>query len=1098
MTATRASAMLNLLEQSWRGPLGGASLVAEVNASDDEIREALRALGQLYRTAQDTRVEHRLLHANFPACVVVALAGIGALDYIHGNYWTGVWAQADMNPQLDDQGVWGRAFRAGLDRFHLARFFGLPQVNVGEIMMHAGIPLYCLADFLTLLLQRQERDPATNAASILAWATAPDHNSRLSSVDKPVQRFLRFGGDYAEDVVDRSLDLLDRLREPSFDPDGLGLPARIVKRACSLAEDGSLDLVRRRRTTARSAREQPRLVLEPFSAGLVISLPPVPDAPNGLAVWHVHIDGAAHVVHSRSPWPGAAETAPAADLAIAAPAGQALISLTATGGEWEIDIVDHDDPLLIFAEDGRRVPPKADLPPEPVWLLHPDAAELAGARIEVRGGHTECDEAPVPYGWEGWRLRRFDFGDGAEVRLGTGPWRSVRGARRARLDLPPPVLDATTIENLPVHAARPRVGLPADPGVATAWSIRVRRPEAMTPLVAFDVTIDADAWIDPWKGLAPPLVGTYELTVRGPLGRGLRRVVAIIEGLSTQATPRWRELSWAGLSPTTLTATSTIAALRLDSPVVRLGADEVAAQFTASGPDRSEVVMVTPPHMAVQRITAGVPSQWSCRPLQLAVESLDGDALAVRLPAPIPAELVVRSAGTDVQVVHQESTGGQALARFTLGRIADTVQRRGSAQLDVRLETKRFPVARCEPLRLAQGIMLDGNGRLMLSGARPIDGLTAACYQIYAPWRAPEIVAVEPDLSTPPLPENLRRGGPFVVLLRIEDPWLPAPWPRWPGHENAFEVIGGAWAAAESHGGASDLSGVLAGAATEPGAGAVPFAGLLYQRADDIKRHVQADVRQLSARILGAHPRETLLSVASGDLVGTDAAAPLVHAGLGALPVQTYVEPDDELRLWAISPLAAVLASAHALGASDALRDRVVTTCGPVADVLLRGEADPFGRAGTFDGAERFTALPPAQMDVIWRAAAVVPRGLLSADERAAAARELFDRRRRPGVERVARGTQTHMAELTELIRRFGNPAAIAAVWSRGGKEGWTALPSLSVALAIAARLAARNPRLRGVVEHFVPIHATLARHAPRLVTVDLVLAELLLSGADI
>src|SRR4051794_13986611 len=202
LVSAHASEVLSDFERTWRGPLSEASLVAEVGASDDEIRAALRALGRLYQNAWDAEVQRRLLYRQFPACLVVALPGIGALDYVRGNYWTGVWQQARMSPNQGDQSTWGGAFREGLNRFRLARFHGVPQVNVGEIMMHAGIPQYSLADFLQLLLQRLDRDPSIDAASILAWATAPGHESRLGTLDKPVQRFLQYGGNYAEDIVD--------------------------------------------------------------------------------------------------------------------------------------------------------------------------------------------------------------------------------------------------------------------------------------------------------------------------------------------------------------------------------------------------------------------------------------------------------------------------------------------------------------------------------------------------------------------------------------------------------------------------------------------------------------------------------------------------------------------------------------------------------------------------------------------------------------------------------------------------------------------------------------------------------------------------------
>ena len=119
--------------------------------------------------------------------------------------------------------------------------------------------------------------------------------------------------------------------------------------------------------------------------------------------------------------------------------------------------------------------------------------------------------------------------------------------------------------------------------------------------------------------------------------------------------------------------------------------------------------------------------------------------------------------------------------------------------------------------------------------------------------------------------------------------------------------------------------------------------------------------------------------------------------------------------------------------------------CGPIADAVLRGEDDPAARAGSFVGAERFTTMLPEQVDRIWRAADVVPRGRLSADERAVAARELFERRGRPGVQRVVDDLRRWLPELTEVIRRSGRPRALAAVKARGvRKAGWPCRPCRS------------------------------------------------------
>ncbi len=1095
-----AADVLATLEKRWRDPLREVSLVAEVGAADDDVLAAIRALGSMYVRAWDAESRWRLLRVRYPACVVVAMPGVGALHYEHGNYWSGLWDEASVDPNQDDPAEWSDAFRSGLEKFKLARFEGLPLRNVGEIMMHAGIPVYGLADFLELLLQRQARDPAVAADALLAWATMPGHESRLQALDKPVQRFLQYGADYAEDFVDRCLELLDRLRLPAFDADGLGLPERIIVKARDLAADGLLDLSTERRWPSRTGLERPGMALEPFDGGLLIRLPAVPDAPGGVADWQVHLDGELQVVRSRSPWPGATETAPATALQLRGPAHSTLVRLPATGQEWEIDLVDRTDPRLVFTEDGRRIPAVSALPPEPVWLLHPKTDQIDGADIEVCGTRLDLGDAEVPYGWERWRLHRVDLEKASAIRLGTAGWRSVQSARRARLTETVPLRGVRTAYERPVIAAPPRVELPADPGVTTHWSIRIRRPGAPVPLVACDIAIDRDQTVDPWEGLTRPLVGPFELTVRGPLGRGLSRTLVVVEGLDTACRPGWRRLTPTGVVPATVSAIPTVEELRIDPSIVRLGSTDATAQFTVLGPDCTEHIRVTTPHMAVQRMVAGEYANWSLRPLRLATESLGDGKLLVRLPAPMPAQLIVRGEDTDLQVVSSEYVGGQNLARFDLGRIADTVRAHGSAHLEVQVETLRYPVARCEPRRLAQGLTLDEDCRLVLSGAAAVGGLAAGCYQIYAPWREPVVLPVEANLRTAPLPDRVRHCGPLVVALRIDDPWLPAPWPDWPTGSDSFLVNGGGWTANGAQPGEAALSGFLAGASPlieDPAC--VGPAGLLYHRADDLARWVGADIREASAVILAANPREALAAVADGKLSGQDAVAPLVHAGLVALPRPPYLDPDDELRLWTTSPLAAVVASSHRLGdpRDEQLRERVIDTCGAAAEALLVGAPDPCATAGAFnDVARLFGGFSAEQLEAAWREAAVIPRGLLSADERTAAARQLFDARHRPGVERVARQARQRLSELSAVIHQHSASAA-AAISARGGSEGWLGLSRLSLAFALVARLAARDRRWSDVVTSFAAAHATLARHAPRLVTVDVLLAELLLTGAD-
>lgn len=1095
---SQASEFLQDRELAWAPVLRAVSLVSELGASEDEAKEAVRALGRISGDL-DPYERRRLLAYKYPACLVTGLVGVGAVGYAHGNFWGAVHALA---PHLIDQNLWGEMFRANLDRFKLARFPGLPQVNVGEILMHAGVPAYCLGDLLNLLLQRMARDPGLTAEEFLAWALTPGRELRVAQLDKPVQRFIRYGGDYAEDLIDRCIDLLDRLRQPAFHADGLGLPAHLVAKAQQLAEEGRLDwagAVASWTPGRRPTQARPYLELEPFGRGLLLALPPVPDAPDGRVAWQVRVDGEAQTVISRSLWPGARETAPATALPIGRPARRLTVELATQEQEYEIDVVDPRDPLLVFTDEGRRLPATAGLPPEPVWLFYPQQTD-GGAllKLDVVGELRDLGDVPAPYGWLGWTLRRVDLAGVSELRLGNGVPRRVKGARRAQLHLHPPLPDVHSLSGVPVVAAAPRLTLPTEPGVTTVWSIRVRRAGSDQE-VSETVAITGDTTVDPWQRLPRPLVGTYEVTVRGPLGRGLSRTVELAEGLNAWSDPSWRQMRPDGLEPATVRASANRADLAVAPAAVPLGPKDTVAEVQVESPAGSAILRVTPSHMAVQRLRGDDRPGWSRQPLRLDSETVGDGELLVRLPTATHAELVVKSGGRELQTVATAATYGQPLARFALAAVADTVGAHRVAQLDVRIDGQDFPVASCAPRRLAASVHIDDDRLVLVDGVR-VEGLVAGLYRVYAPWRPPHVVSIKPDSTSEPLPTEITDAGPLVALLRIEDPWVPAEWPDWPGQENAFDIVDRDWKPGGVATAEEALSGYLAGVAELPDRPDIaPLVIDLYHRADGLRGRVARDVHDIAA-VLRRYPAQALRALTTTRSSADRLVAPLVHSGLVALPPDAYVGEHDEMKLWGISPLAGMVATAHRLGAlreDPALREQVSGVCGDVALRLLDGGVDPHQGVGRFDeSAARMAELLPEARDRIWRAIRIVPGGLLDADERLTAARHLFDARIQPDLARVSRAAEELLTCARRQIHAAGAARPMDAVRARKAVAGWRALPGLSLALAFVARMAARGHiGCERLLSRVLPDYATLARSASRLVTIDLLLAEFTLIG---
>ena len=207
------------------------------------------------------------------------MTGVAVTSYAQGTYWPALWKTAGYKGNADDQRVWGMAFTAALAELGLPTFSDSNLRYVGPILMHAGIPAYCLGDFFRLLVDRRRQDPGLDADSFLAWATAPRRQLRLSQLDKPAARFLLNGGDYAHDIVDRTLDLLDRLTEPDPDFDAVRLPSYMIETDRTEQAAGRLDLTKATRSASNRTsvvgrrQAQPRIALDPYGQGVPCTAP---------------------------------------------------------------------------------------------------------------------------------------------------------------------------------------------------------------------------------------------------------------------------------------------------------------------------------------------------------------------------------------------------------------------------------------------------------------------------------------------------------------------------------------------------------------------------------------------------------------------------------------------------------------------------------------------------------------------------------------------------------------------------------------------------------------------------------------------------------
>jgi hypothetical protein len=610
--------------------------------------------------------------------------------------------------------------------------------------------------------------------------------------------------------------------------------------------------------------------------------------------------------------------------------------------------------------------------------------------------------------------------------------------------------------------------------------------------------------MDIWLGMSRPVLGAFEVTVRGPLGRGLRRTIVIAEGLSVSYQPRTRLLAGVGLAQGKASLAA-VGGAAVSPLLLRFGPGERSRPVEYQTPTESEPLLVTPPHAALLCPGAGV-TAWTTSLLHLVTEDfVAAGRLLVRLPGEgqdTHPELEFYVGGQVVQSVPASGQRSTALVGFELERAADTIAAHGRAELVLKTGETMMPVGYVRPRRLASGAGLK-DGLLELYDAAAVAGLTAGVYLGYAPWRPPVELPVGSD-GTATLPGNLVNAGPLRVLVRVDDPWEATSWPAWPEAGASYPVQAS---------GVPDLTdpeenAVARFVAGESELSALTALGRLWQivdlAADLVKLGARADLAERCTNELLRRPRAALLALVDEELSGDDVVRAMILTGLAVAPADGGSWTADELlaleRLWAAFPAAAAIATG-ALLASPEAADLAVSHCGASLCEILAGRPDPFAAVGRFGPeAERMALLSPEQVEALWQAAAVVPKALLDDDTRAMAARRTFDARNTAPLRSAAEvaRTATRMAELA--IRYSGYQDLVRPVAARNaadGKPGWLGLPAMSIGMALTARLAARGHARCAVLERkYRGKWANLALHAPDLVTIDLVRAEALIVGA--
>ncbi|MEE2038754.1 hypothetical protein Q8791_16135 [Nocardiopsis sp. CT-R113] len=1097
--------LLDIRESEWRPHLESVSLVSEAPFRQQQLDQAARALGSVLTEELDV-YQRAKLH-RWPACTAAVTVGIATHRYASGTFWPSLWETTRVSASRQDRDAWGTNFLRSLEILGVDTFPGMNHRYVDPILMHSGIPTYCLGDLFDLLLHRGSVDPGVDAHGLHLWAVSGRH--RLKDLDIPARRFLSSGGDYALETIERCLQLLDLLREdPASKTREAGLLPRFHAPALeALERAGSRGALPRHTlsTASRPRTTRPRLRLDPSVHGVHLVLPSIEDSANLDVLWEITTDDGTRTVRDRPRWgAGAGEQTV---FALPRPTRSVSVTPKGLGVREQLTLIDPDDPLLVFDDAGSLVESDTALPPGPVWVLHPTAQTL-----DLSEGVGRLGRFDVPYGWEGWTLLRLRLERNARMGLENHREHWVRGRERPRLEVSAPLPGVNTPHGVPVHAERPTVVLPDAEGALVEWQVEVRSAEEGR--LVSRVRAHSGEHVRLFEG-ASPVVGSFTVNVRGPLGRGINRQITLAEGFGVRHSPGVRVLEARGLVPAQ-TCLSSPEGADADPERLSFTPGESALPATLRSGTSALPVTVSPPHIRLLT-TGGHAPQWRAEPLRLDCETVaDYGDLLVRLPGDgaHPAPLHVLHGDEVVQRVDAGSAVGPGTHRYPLGQIVETAAARRHLRLVLGHDGAVVPVALVRPRRLANGAELR-EGAVELDGFPGIDEVSAAVYTCGAPWRPPTVLPVSAQ-GRIALPPGL--AGPVRILLAVDDPWSFTDWPRWPGAGDPNSLT--CDLSGRPEGGDPEEELLCSAFATGEGLDTLPLthdnAARLWRvlgASASLLTDVAADRIDACATALGRSPVPALLAHGTARPDADESVWALVAGGIVTVPAGSRVPADQAAELWHRLPVAAVLATSDLLPLVDTaspapehadLLEQLEQRCGPIATDLLRGDPDPARGSGRFDAtAEQLALMPEEQVTAIWREARVVPRALLDQDSRTQAALGLFTARNRSELYRVRRAATDITDSVLRLARGLsqtyrGPTTALLEPRHTAGASPWRNLPAASLAMALTARLAARGvPAFASLARGQRTLWGDLARTAPDLVRIDIVLAELALAGAE-
>ena len=539
-------------------------LICEVSCTKEEIeswRDALVDCGE------------ETVWQRYPALTAIVTVGIGVHDYHDGEFWPSF-------PGIKNQNIWGKQFEKFIQSHKtLEAFRSMVERGalrfIAPILAHGGIPQHYLDRYFELITKYADsEEPASEFINFLK-----ENEKTTNNIVTSVRRFLREGGEPAEDLVARTLAIWQS-RELGDGGGSYGLPLRISEAFSVWYTKFGVKIKARKTRQPRLPR--PCLKLEPGGIGVYMYLPRCDSHPliNSNDIWQ--LEGKSFAISREHHIP------------------------LKFCENWSAEINGHPmnqvgisekEPALFFnTYTGKVIPdPASRRLPEDIWAIYNSA-------IQPEPKPVFQEELLA---WPGNVVAVFDLLDYKKLVI-EGRHYEVRQPF-FHIDPEPIVAGILSDTGLPIYDSAPAIFW--EGGANLSFSHNGKKKENIEI-----TTEEFQMWFDE--------LGEYEFILRGAFGQNIRKQFVLFPGINKSVTP---EVFWPDTKSVKFEFTSDqIGIIGENNTKPPFYCTEPVVKFRAENDNTSINLIATVPKLQWRVVMTGSEtSEWSSSPDTLKIEEIE-------------------------------------------------------------------------------------------------------------------------------------------------------------------------------------------------------------------------------------------------------------------------------------------------------------------------------------------------------------------------------------------------------------------------------------------------------------------------------------------